>query len=621
MLPHIQRLTVLRYLLLFGAAMVARSGKAQCTNYIIEMPDDPNASEISWNLVDQFGVTWISGGAPFGPVTICLPDGCYTLLMFDSGGDGWDGLDWDIEEEAGGWDDHTTLNNGSQDFEQFELGNGDCNIGGGNNCTGGQNPYYINSDPGASPGQMSWTLSLNSVTISGGGSNTNDTLCLDPTCLVLVMNDTGNNGWQGGSITITDDTGLIVYTGTLASGATGTVNISIDGGSCANPGGGGPGGGGPGGGGTLPGTGPGGGCGPLPPGGDCATAGCACDPYQFTITPSGFGNVNEVPAPGSVSNPSFFSGGPWGGTAPFGCLLAGELNSSWIMFTVATAGSLQFAFGAGGQQVGFYDWEMWPLNGAATCNGIASNTLPPVRCVWNATTVGGTGLANPVPPAGDPGNYAPPLAVAAGDQFIICLSNWSFVNATVTLDFFGSAGIACGVTVLPVEMLYFNAFNVEATVRNEWSTASESNNDHFEVERSTEGEVWYRIGNVMGAGNSQTRTDYAFIDTAPLDGQSYYRLKQVDVGGVFTYSSVVAVYRNAPEVVSVWPQPSQGTFHVDGFSGTPLLFDPLGEQVAITVRRTSDNELEITMPNAAIGSYILLDGERSIPLARVVVVQ
>ncbi|MFZ1686508.1 MAG: hypothetical protein WAU70_03740, partial [Flavobacteriales bacterium] len=373
--------------------------------------------------------------------------------------------------------------------------------------------------------------------------------------------------------------------------------------------------------GTLPGTGPGGGCGPLPPGGDCATAGCACDPYQFDITPSGFGNVNEVPAPGSVSNPSFFSGGPWGGTSPFGCLLAGELNSSWIMFTVATTGSLQFAFGAGGQQVGFYDWEMWPLNGAATCNGIAGNTLPPVRCVWNATTIGGTGLANPVPPGGDPGNYAPPLAVTAGDQYIICLSNWSFVNATVTLDFFGSAGIACGVSVLPVELLYFNAFNVDATVHTEWSTASESDNDRFEVERSTDGEIWYRIGSVIGAGNSQTRTDYVSIDTAPLDGQSYYRLKQLDVGGVFTYSSVAAVYRHAPEGVVVWPQPSQGAFHVCGFSGTPLMFDPLGQQVAIRVHRTSDNELDISMPNAAIGSYILRDGEGLAPLARVVVAQ
>lgn len=72
-------------------------------------------------------------------------------------------MDWEIEAEDGSWDDHTTLNNATQGFEQFELGTGDCNPGGGNNCSGGQNPFYIDSNPGGSPGQMSWTLSLNGV--------------------------------------------------------------------------------------------------------------------------------------------------------------------------------------------------------------------------------------------------------------------------------------------------------------------------------------------------------------------------------------------------------------------------------------------------------------------------
>ena len=103
-------------------------------------------------------------------------------------------------------------------------------------------------------------------------------------------------------------------------------------------------------------------------------AGCACDPFQFDITPSGFGNVDEVPPPGSISNPSFFGAAPWGGTAQTGCLLAGELNSTWITFTIASSGTLQFAFAAGGQQVGFYDWAMWPLTDATTCAAMGSPT-------------------------------------------------------------------------------------------------------------------------------------------------------------------------------------------------------------------------------------------------------
>lgn len=601
-------------LALLAVVLGADRVTAQCTDYIIFMEDAPDAGEVSWSFVDQFGVTVISGGAPF-EAFICLPDGCYTLLMFDSGGDDWDGLDWEIEEIDGPWGDHTTLNNSSQDFEQFELGDADCSPGGGNNCPGGQNPFYIASTPGGSPEEMAWTLSLNSVVISGGGSNTNDTLCLGPSCLVLVMFDSGGDGWQGGSITVTDGNGVVVFTGTLASASTSTLNIPIDGGSCIDPGGGGPGGGG-----TLPGTGPGGGCGPQAPGGDCAMAGCACDPFQFDITPSGFGNVDEVPPPGSISNPSFFGAAPWGGTAQTGCLLAGELNSTWITFTIASSGTLQFAFAAGGQQVGFYDWAMWPLTDATTCAAIASNTLQPVRCVWNATTVGGTGLSSPVPPGGDPGNYATPLAVNAGQRFIICLSNWSFVNATVTLDFFGTAGIQCGQTPLPIELLSFSAMKDGQQVLTTWATATELNNDHFELQRSFDGAVWSTIGSIPGSGTTQSTHFYDLVDPAPHMGVDYYRLKQVDVDGSSTYSDVEAVTFAEVDQALIWPQPNQGDFHVTGLGEAPVVVDALGRRVAADITRNpSSGHFDVRILNPVPGFYMITDAPNAITIGKVIV--
>ncbi|MBK9416488.1 MAG: hypothetical protein IPN62_04165 [Flavobacteriales bacterium] len=177
---------------------------AQCSNYAISMPDGDGDVEISWSLVDQDGVIWASGGAPYD-AELCLPDGCYTLLMFDSGGDGWDGLDWDIEALDDNWSDHETLNNGGQDLEQLELGEGDCNNAA--DCPAGQAPYFIAVSPGAQPLQVSWSLSLNGVPISSGGGGGFDTLCLAPGCLVLTMQDSGGNGWQGAMLTISDDNG------------------------------------------------------------------------------------------------------------------------------------------------------------------------------------------------------------------------------------------------------------------------------------------------------------------------------------------------------------------------------------------------------------------------------
>ncbi|MEO8588218.1 MAG: hypothetical protein ABI432_02530 [Flavobacteriales bacterium] len=586
---------------------------AQCSDYEISMPNGAGDDEISWSLVDQNGVVWVTGGAPFDGV-FCLPDGCYALLMFDSVGDGWDGLDWDIEAVDDNWHDHATLHNGqSQDFDQMELGTGDCNNAA--LCPDGQSPFYLSTIPGGSPGQVSWSVQLNGTTISVGGASTLDTLCLGPGCLVLTMNDSGNNGWEGTVFMIKNAGGAVIYGGTLPSGSSATVNIPVNGGNCIDPGGGGPGGGG-----VLPGTGPGGGCGPQAPGGDCAIAGCACDPYQFDITPSGFGNVNEVPPPGSVSNPSFFGAPPWGGTAQTGCLLAGELNSTWITFTIATSGTLQFAFAAGGQQVGFYDWAMWPLIDATTCATIANNTLQPVRCVWNATTVGGTGLSSPVPPGGNPGNYATPLAVTAGQRFIICLSNWSFVNATVTLDFFGTAGIQCGQTPLPIELLSFSAMKDGQGVLTSWATATELNNDHFEVQRSMNGSQWNTIGSVRGAGTTQSTHFYDMTDPEPAPGINYYRLKQVDVDGSSSYSEVEAVAFTEADEALIWPQPSQGDFHISGLEEAPIVLDALGRRIAVDITRNlSSGYFDVHIRNPVPGLYLVADATGAGTIGMVIV--
>ncbi|MBI2967714.1 MAG: hypothetical protein HYY40_07865 [Bacteroidetes bacterium] len=100
---------------------------------------------------------------------------------------------------------------------------------------------------------------------------------------------------------------------------------------------------------------------------------------------------------------------------------------------------------------------------------------------------------------------------------------------------------------LPVELLYFNAFPENNIVKTEWSTASETNNDYFVVERVAGadenslplgGKGWAQIGTVQGAGNSRIILNYVFYDEEPCSGLSYYRLRQVDYDGRFSYSEI-----------------------------------------------------------------------------------
>lgn len=173
---------------------------------------------------------------------------------------------------------------------------------------------------------------------------------------------------------------------------------------------------------------------------DCFNSAQACTSPNFPVLGgSGFGTVDEL-AGNSISNPSQNPNAVPGNS---GCLLAGELNSTWILITVSSSGTLEFSIGDGVTTSGCIDWAMWPYNGTA-CADIANNLLPPVACNWNGACGGYTGMANPVPAPGSQFDFETPLNVNAGDQFILCFSNYSNQTTNFPLDFFGTANVTCG---------------------------------------------------------------------------------------------------------------------------------------------------------------------------------
>jgi autotransporter-associated beta strand protein len=92
---------------------------------------------------------------------------------------------------------------------------------------------------------------------------------------------------------------------------------------------------------------------------------------------------------------------------------------------------------------------------------------------------------------------------------------------------------------LPIELVSFGATCEDDGVLLAWSTATELNNDHFTIERSSDVEHWEEVGIVPGAGNSSSLLHYSLVDEAPLPGIAYYRLKQTDMDGTFAHSDMV----------------------------------------------------------------------------------
>lgn len=118
--------------------------------------------------------------------------------------------------------------------------------------------------------------------------------------------------------------------------------------------------------------------------------------------------------------------------------------------------------------------------------------------------------------------------------------------------------IASTAAVLPVELMGFKAQLIDEYTSLTWETASELNNDYFEIERSLDGVDFYAIGEVEGKGTKSSLTEYDFVDYNTPNGVIYYRLAQYDYDGTLSYSNITFVVKESEQVLNVViaPNPS-----------------------------------------------------------------
>ncbi|MCB9189661.1 MAG: T9SS type A sorting domain-containing protein [Flavobacteriales bacterium] len=164
---------------------------------------------------------------------------------------------------------------------------------------------------------------------------------------------------------------------------------------------------------------------------------------------------------------------------------------------------------------------------------------------------------------------------------------------------------------LPVELLSFEAIENGDIVDLNWQTASEINNDYFTIERSDDGINFYGITKIAGAGNSTTLTEYSTQDINPLSGTSYYRLKQTDFNGEYSFSNVEVVHMNVlSDDVIVFPNPlserdRELTVRFTTTAERSLtIVDQLGKIVSNEIH-TSDSEVLLSTTHLSKGVYFI----------------
>lgn len=213
------------------------------------------------------------------------------------------------------------------------------------------------------------------------------------------------------------------------------------------------------------------------------------------------------------------------------------------------------------------------------------------------------------------------LSMIAGSCLNYAANNssgtWTFSGLTVGNTYYiradGYAGDLCSYTydpiagVLPIKLTNFsgtplkNGYN-----RLNWTTETEINNDYFVLEKSEDAHNFKTVNTQNGAGNSNKALNYFDYDT-PTSETTYYRLKQVDFNGNFTYSEIIAI-SNSNNSFKIYPNPSSdGFINIDKLNGYEHinLTDAQGKIVG-RFKALDNSSLQINLSDYKKGLYYLV---------------
>nr|HPH85470.1 T9SS type A sorting domain-containing protein [Ferruginibacter sp.] len=163
---------------------------------------------------------------------------------------------------------------------------------------------------------------------------------------------------------------------------------------------------------------------------------------------------------------------------------------------------------------------------------------------------------------------------------------------------------------VPVILLSFTAtLQNNRTVLLNWQTTAEINNHYFDVERSVDGISFNVIGSVNGNGTTSLPHNYSLNDLHPINGFNYYRLRQVDLDGHFTYSNVEVVELKNSQTITAWYNNQnhsiQLLFNNNHNNLDIKLYASNGQLIKSAIPANNINSYTLNLPNLSTGVYLL----------------
>lgn len=218
-----------------------------------------------------------------------------------------------------------------------------------------------------------------------------------------------------------------------------------------------------------------------------------------------------------------------------------------------------------------------------------------------------------------------------GGAFSLTGESYSFVATSTshTINFNGTSAGTCGLIIdnltisltrgLPIELLRFNAAVINnftnQFVELSWSTASEINNDYFTIERSINAKDWETVTKLNGAGNSSAILNYIAYDKKPYSQTTYYRLKQTDYDGQFSYSEIkpVKLTNNSLGQQKIWPNPTKDQITIEGKQlelESLQVFNSMGQNLTneVNIIEQAEHRSVLTFSSLKSGVYYIKTG-------------
>lgn len=355
-----------------------------------------------------------------------------------------------------------------------------------------------------------------------------------------------------------------------------------------------------------------------------ATDGIPATPYLFPI-----GTVANTYRPAAV----------FSGTAD---MVYGQLNAPNLQTAPST-----FSLTPGETPLAVDPFFVWRLGTQAPAGNANTN----VRLFETLANMDGTGVClpadlledlgvaqksvanlwadeNPGVTTGGGGGGADLYWAESGNQVVNgsnTMVQWLNVGEEFTLDMrFMAPDPLDGCAPFPVEIVTLRATPIQNTyIKLDWLTASEVNNSHFEIERSSDGIYFAPIGQEPTAapgGNSNTDISYTKNDFNVVPAVRYfYRLKMVDVSGGYSYSNIVnaMLVKGTTQIGAVYPNPTNGDINIQISSASDSeykfkIYNPLGQEIFMqdVETKAGDNIIHLDLSKLAIGTYQLVITEQ-----------